>query len=115
MGNPYTRNGLLSKSLEERIADHVRADGSCLVWTGAVKSNHGGRYHYGSIYVDGVQRVIHRVAWEVANGAIPKGMEVGRTCRNTLCVSLQHMFLFHPKQSVDKDSPVFEVKAVKPT
>lgn len=35
----------------------------------------------------------HRVAWEVTNGPIPKGISVCHRCDNPPCCNPQHLFL----------------------
>ena len=71
-------------------AFHARTarDGSCLVWTGALKEN-----GYGAITVDGRGTYAHRWAWESANGSIPDGMQIDHTCWNRACVELSHLRL----------------------
>lgn len=47
------------------------------VWTGA-----GGGQRHGAA---------HRVAWELANGAIPDGLYIDHLCRNRRCVNPAHL------------------------
>jgi hypothetical protein len=54
---------------------------SCYEWMGSRNAN-----NYGLVRVDGKQRFAHRVAWEIANGPIPKGMVVRHACDNPPCV-----------------------------
>ena len=38
-------------------------------------------------------RYAHRLAWEVAHGPIPTGMQIDHLCRNRLCVKVEHLDL----------------------
>lgn len=53
------------------------------------------RAGYGQISrkIDGSQRLLyaHRVAYEIANGSIPKGMEVRHKCDNPACFNPNHL------------------------
>ena len=66
--------------------------GGCLIWKGS-KSPYG----YGIILRErqGKRRghFTHRFAYELANGPIPKGLNVCHKCDNPLCCNPQHLFL----------------------
>lgn len=79
-------------SLEERFWSKVNKDGPlwkgtpCWVWT-AAKDGHG----YGQFVLNGKKALSHRVAWEMANGSIPDGLEVLHLCDNPPCVRPDHL------------------------
>ena len=88
-------------SLEERflakldkngpIPSHKPELGPCWVWT-AVRHEFG----YGLINLcDAKQKIerAHRVAWILAHGSIPDGMDVCHRCDNPPCARLSHLFL----------------------
>lgn len=83
-------------SPEERLAAKARWEGGCFVWTGDKDSNgygrirHAGRKTYPA----------HRLAFELFNGAIPKGMVVRHTCDNRACINLDHLELGTQQQNV---------------
>ena len=73
----------------KRLAERVRRDGECLIWTGARD-----RDGYGVIGIgrDSQYRA-HRVAFELAHGAIPAGLFVCHACDVPACVNPAHLFL----------------------
>lgn len=64
----------------------------CLEWLGYV--NRYGRFRY-----QGRAALAHRVAWELAFGAIPEGMSVLHRCDNTRCCNALHLYLGDQQQN----------------
>lgn len=91
------RPGPTPLSLSARLALHVREEGACLVWIGAhrkgVKGTRHGRMMVGS-RADGTrhQEWVHRIAYEIAHGPIPEGMQINHRCGNSLCVNPDHVY-----------------------
>jgi len=67
--------------------------GDCWLWTGAIRAHgaNGSGEPYGGIRVGATVRLVHRVAYEIANGPIPAGFVIDHLCRNTLCFNPEHL------------------------
>jgi len=74
--------------LEKRFLEFVDKSGSCWEWRGSSKPN-----GHGQFYVRGKVVYVHRFAWEIRHGKIPKGHLVLRRCRNIRCVRPGHIYL----------------------
>ena len=62
--------------------------GPCWEWCGY--RNEDG---YGKIAFEGKTPSVHRVAWMLWVGPIPKGIEVAHTCDNPPCFNPKHLYL----------------------
>jgi len=81
----------LGLSLAERLKRSSTVDpvSGCIRWTGNV-NNKG----YGLIGIGAKDTaLVHRVAWELANGPIPAGMCLCHRCDVPLCINPAHMFI----------------------
>lgn len=74
-------------TLEENFWSKVRKSDGCWEWTGG-KS----RWGYG-IFACGGCKTAHRVAYAMAHGPIPDGMQVLHRCDNPACVRADHLFI----------------------
>ena len=67
---------------EERFWSNVEKTETCWLWTGYTDSDGYGRYGAPKAY---------RVAYELAKGAIPEGLEIDHLCRVRHCVNPDHL------------------------
>ena len=78
------RNG---RTFRERLLSRliVEPGTGCLLWTGEI--NHG----YGAISMDGENRRVHRVMYEMFAGPIPDGLTLDHLCRVQRCAAPAHL------------------------
>lgn len=69
-------------------------ENGCHIWTGAKKPT-----GYGNLSINSKYLIAHRVAWEMNNGKIPKGLLVLHSCDNPSCCNPMHLFLGTNKQN----------------
>lgn len=75
-------------------------ESGCLIWLGSIRSRRG----YGLMYLPapytGKQVHVHRLAWQLAYGPIPEGMNICHKCDVTSCVQNNHLFLGTQKDNI---------------
>lgn len=75
----------------------------CLVWDGRMVWNGYGQIAIGRQHAAELgcpqTILVHRLAWELANGPIPKGMQIDHRCSNRACVNVAHMELVTPGEN----------------
>lgn len=85
--------------IEDRLrAKLAREAGSdCVVWTGRVSFNGYGRIGAGGRNAREVR--VHRVAYELAHGPIPAGLQIDHLCRNRRCCNPDHLEVVTPREN----------------
>jgi hypothetical protein len=84
----------MSKPIEDRFWDKVKKTDGCWIWTGARWGSvykRPGEYRYGAFRVGSSMVAVHRISYEMANGAIPSGLTIDHLCFNKLCVKPEHL------------------------
>ena len=90
MSNQYTG----ATPAVERFWPKVKKTETCWLWLGAKKTNGYGRIRNGrDIYV-------HRFAYELLVGTIPKGLTIDHLCRNRACVNPAHLEAITNKDNI---------------
>jgi hypothetical protein len=87
-------------SMRERFFSKTRRDDvtGCLLWIASTHPTGYGRFSMGHSRWERA----HRVAWQLAHGAIPAGQCVLHKCDNPSCVEVEHLFLgTQPENLID--------------
>ena len=78
-----TRDRVLAKRYEDGEFADLSA---CWTWAGATFGN-----GYGHRQWDGKVRAVHRIAYMLAVGPIPAGLQIDHLCRTLLCFNPNHL------------------------
>ena len=92
-------NAIKALTLSERLQRQLTiTDTGCHEWRGTLDGD-----GYGHLKVGGKTVKAHRLAWTLANGPIPDGLNVLHHCDNPPCCLVAHLFLgTHADNSKDK-------------
>lgn len=81
--------GMTIKSLSDLLVIYAISRDNCYIsWLASNKSGYC-RIHYP---ING-ENILHRIAWTLVNGPIPKGLCVLHKCDNPKCFRPKHLFL----------------------
>lgn len=69
----------------------------CLVWRGGK-----GKRGYGRFWDKGRLYLSHRWLYEQAKGHVPEGLQLDHTCKNKLCVNLNHLEAVTPSENTKR-------------
>ena len=74
-------------NLPARLLDrlHPEALTGCLLWAGAQVDG------YGSVWLDGRSRLVHKVVYEAEYGAVPAGLVLRHRCFTSQCAQPTHL------------------------
>ena len=89
------------RSLPQRFGEKVELIpfSTCWHWIGAEYRN-----GYGKIRVGDKMELAHRVAYEIAHGAIPAGKEIDHLCRTKNCVRVSHLEAVSHKENCQRSA-----------
>lgn len=90
-----SKEGLSISERLERLSIPVPECG-CFIWLGSIKKNNS----YGCFRIKRKTKLAHRVSWEIANGKIPKGMNVLHSCDTPSCINPDHLFLGTQQENI---------------
>jgi hypothetical protein len=85
----------IQERLEARI-DRSGGPDACHPWNPPYQSK-----GYGAIQWQGKKWLVHRLVWTLANGEIPKDIEIRHSCDNPPCCNLRHLLTGTHTQNMD--------------
>jgi len=97
-----------SRTDREVLALHLAVVGDCWEWTGVRQRNGYGRCRRGDRDV-----LVHRLAYQVAVGPIPEGLQVDHLCRNRACIRPDHLEAVSLKVNCHRSDSVGGINARK--
>ncbi len=75
-------------------ANSRKTESGCIEWKKSKKLG------YGTTYFRGRVEQAHRVAWILARGPIPDGLQINHHCHNRACINVEHLYLGTQKENM---------------
>lgn len=94
---PIHSTSSVTRKAAERFWSKVDFQPGDLCWTWMGIINHRG---YGQFMSNGVNTTAHRVAYDIANGPVPDGLQCGHLCHNPPCVRPDHLEAMTAKENI---------------
>lgn len=90
----------MQSTLAERLQTNLKApnENGCVEWSRYVNNSGYGLIRRGSQHEG--HALVHRVAYELAKGPVPEGLEVMHKCNNKLCCNPDHLEAGTHKQNI---------------
>lgn len=85
-----------AENIHERFFAKVNKTDTCWTWIGSTQPKGYGVFRYQK-----TSQMAHRVAYELANGPIPQGIEIDHMCHNRSCVRVDHLRPVTHKQNME--------------
>jgi hypothetical protein len=89
-----SQGNIISFTLEQLRSSCTKSAIGCWLWNGK-KTDNG----YGKIHGHGKYHRVHRVAYELRCGPIPKGLVVRHTCDVRTCCNPEHLLIGTPAEN----------------
>lgn len=100
--------GTPEERLRKTLATKVKQDGECLRFDGSHD-----KLGYGRINYQGVNRLAHVLAYEMANGPVPDGLDVDHVydagCRHRDCIRTDHLEAVTTAENCQRGRPYHKV------
>ena len=68
----------------------VKTTQTCWIWQGSRNNDNYGMFR------GGTEVLAHRIAYQLINGPIEKGVQVLHKCDNPKCINPSHLFVYSP-------------------
>ncbi|MGL5922123.1 HNH endonuclease signature motif containing protein [Chroococcidiopsis sp.] len=90
---------MISEKLLQRVWSRAEDLNDCKIWKGQVKS---GAPIFSTLAKHGLSSDVAKAMYQVKKGSIPDGMTIAHSCKNRLCINVNHIELIPVPTSDDR-------------